>query len=445
MKKFSAAVICFFCIVCAADVHAACVFFTGNEYVCLSSDPPLTAPADGARRYDSDTRKHFLKVSGAWREITDHNNLANKGANTHSQIDAHLGAAAPHSGHEQTANKNAASGYAGLDSGGKIWSTQLPLPGAAALGGVRSVICSGTDKLSAIGTDGLPVCTADQTGAGGGYATVQDEGASLTQRTTLNFVGAGIACADDTTRTTCTIPGGGADLSAEPFLTSAASPNLSAERVLSAGTNTTIDTGTAGQIKVNLSGTHGDAFHADSYSGIGVCGANTWASTLNDTAAPTCTQPGFSNLSGTASIAQGGTTETASTEDAVLVGAGTTDWQPRALPSCSSGATSKLLYDTATNTFSCGTVLVEVEFKRRAPFSSTLTLFDPASPLLTIIDPIGAVVVDGVALVKQAVGQYYYIVQTQTTWVPGAYTAKATGVDGAYTAFEITPAAFILE
>lgn len=42
------------------------------------------------------------------------------------------------------------------------------------------------------------------------------------------------------------------DLSAEPFVTSAASGNLSAERVLTAGTNTTIDTGTAGQIKTNV-------------------------------------------------------------------------------------------------------------------------------------------------------------------------------------------------
>jgi hypothetical protein len=38
---------------------------------------------------------------------------------------------------------------------------------------------------------------------------VQDEGTGLTQRTTLNFAGAGVTCADDTTRTTCTIAGGG--------------------------------------------------------------------------------------------------------------------------------------------------------------------------------------------------------------------------------------------
>lgn len=45
---------------------------------------------------------------------------------------------------------------------------------------------------------------------------------------------------------------------------------------------------------------------AGTYSGAGACAANTWASTLNGSAAPTCTQPAFSNLSGTAAGTQGG-------------------------------------------------------------------------------------------------------------------------------------------
>lgn len=40
------------------------------------------------------------------------------------------------------------------------------------------------------------------------------------------------------------------------------------------------------------------------YSGVGACGANTFASTLNDNGAPTCTQPSFANLSGAATDAQ---------------------------------------------------------------------------------------------------------------------------------------------
>lgn len=41
-----------------------------------------------------------------------------------------------------------------------------------------------------------------------GVRTVADEGTPVTFRPTLNFAGAGVTCADDTTRTTCTIAGG---------------------------------------------------------------------------------------------------------------------------------------------------------------------------------------------------------------------------------------------
>jgi len=91
---------------------------------------------------------------------------------------------------ENAANKAAAGGYASLDSsslvvqnpasatatpagskmpisgaGGTLAAGWLPLPSASTLGGVKSLTCTGTDKLSAIGTDGLPVCSADQGGA----------------------------------------------------------------------------------------------------------------------------------------------------------------------------------------------------------------------------------------------------------------------------------------
>jgi hypothetical protein len=58
-------------------------------------------------------------------------------------------------------------------------------------------------------------------------------------------------------------------------------------------------------IAMNLiNGSIADARLASNYSGIGACAANTFCSTLNDAAAPTCTQPSFANLSGTASDAQ---------------------------------------------------------------------------------------------------------------------------------------------
>lgn len=59
-------------------------------------------------------------------------------------------------------------------------------------------------------------------------------------------------------------------------------------------------------------------------------------------------------LSTPVAVANGGTNLTAAAEDNVMVGNATT-WQSKVLPSCSNTTTSKLLYDTATNAFSCGT------------------------------------------------------------------------------------------
>jgi hypothetical protein len=55
-------------------------------------------------------------------------------------------------------------------------------------------------------------CGTDQTSTGGGYATVQEEGAAVTQRSTLNFIGASVTCADNagSTRTDCTFTDAGA-------------------------------------------------------------------------------------------------------------------------------------------------------------------------------------------------------------------------------------------
>jgi hypothetical protein len=62
-----------------------------------------------------------------------------------------------------------------------------------------------------------------------------------------------------------------------------------------------------------------DADLASNYSGVGACGANTFATTLNDNAAPTCTQPTFTNLSGTASDAQvSGSNESDEIDDDVM-------------------------------------------------------------------------------------------------------------------------------
>lgn len=66
--------------------------------------------------------------------------------------------------------------------------------------GQRHYLCESTNTWALQGDGG---------GAGSGYATVDDEDTPLTQRTTLNFEGALIACADDTDQTTCTVTGDG--------------------------------------------------------------------------------------------------------------------------------------------------------------------------------------------------------------------------------------------
>ena len=51
-------------------------------------------------------------------------------------------------------------------------------------------------------------------GGGSGYTTVENEGSPLTQRTTINFVGAGVTATDDGTKTVVTITGASGSLAA---------------------------------------------------------------------------------------------------------------------------------------------------------------------------------------------------------------------------------------
>src|SRR5207253_7718824 len=54
----------------------------------------------------------------------------------------------------------------------------------------------------------------------------------------------------------------------------------------------------------NLSGTASDTQLANAYSGVGSCSANNWITALSRNASPSCAQPAFSNLSGLIAIGQ---------------------------------------------------------------------------------------------------------------------------------------------
>ena len=61
---------------------------------------------------------------------------------------------------------------------------------------------------------GVLVLSAASGGGGssdydGGYLVVQDEGGSLTRRSTIDFTGAGVTCTDTGAKTSCDIPSGG--------------------------------------------------------------------------------------------------------------------------------------------------------------------------------------------------------------------------------------------
>lgn len=79
--------------------------------------------------------------------------------------------------------------------------------------GAGSLNCAAGERLTSNGT--TYSCSAVVTQA---YTTVEDEATPLTQRTNVNFTGAGVSCADSGGKTVCTISGGGGGGGTSPFI-----------------------------------------------------------------------------------------------------------------------------------------------------------------------------------------------------------------------------------
>lgn len=133
------------------------------------------------------------------------------------------------------------------------------------------------------------------------------------------------------------------------------------ERVLTSSATASINTGTAGQVKVDVVTPVATA--SALAANPADCGANQYATAIAANGDLTCSQPAFSDLSGSATTGQlptipvtkGGTNLTTIAANQTWVGTAADTVAAKTLPSCSNGTTDKLLYDNATQTWSCGT------------------------------------------------------------------------------------------
>ena len=126
-------------------------------------------------------------------------------------------------------------------------------------------------------------------GSSAGYTTVEDEGIAQTQRTTLNFTGAGVTCTDDGMVTVCDITSGGGSGS---FTDLTSGTNSMAAMVV----------GTGASLNTSGSGTIAATTAAALAANPSDCAASRYAISIVASGNLTCGQVAYTDLSGTPTI-----------------------------------------------------------------------------------------------------------------------------------------------
>lgn len=247
---------------------------------------------------------------------------------------------------EVTGNKNAASGYAGLDASSKLAASQgrevwsvTDLTDYASTSGTGSAALRATvtspatnDVLTWNGTNWI---NQAPTGGGGGYSQIQEEGANVTpQRTTLNFVGSAVTAADDAanSRTNVTFAPSFADISGTASASQLPDPAGDVTGTYAATSVTALSFGTTSTPLDTVAPTSNQflRYNGSSWRGAAVVGngscTNQFVRALNNGSAPTCESVASADIaSGAVSSTQLATANKTLTKSIVIFSPTTSD------------------------------------------------------------------------------------------------------------------------
>lgn len=214
------------------------------------------------------------------------------------------------------------------------------------------------------------------------YQTVEQAGAALPRRLRLNFLGAGVSCADNAGQlsTDCTFAAasGGSAHNLLSVTHSDTAPAAVQRGAIVSGQGaapvwTLLALGAAGHY-LESNGTD-LVYSFGAASGTGACATHNFATALNADAAPNCSQPAFTDLAGSAARSQL-PTATVFTDQANTWTAGAQDFGGAAslkVPVAAGAAPSAsgtVAYDSTSNTFKGG---VNLAAKTFASTDSNLT------------------------------------------------------------------------